>query len=229
MSSKLILHSHPELKGCHALFSPSQCSWTRYDEEKILDKIRGQYRTSLGTEIHEYAADEITLFHKKSNTRSISQEIESHIYQKYKDDDHREFGLKLIRHLNYIPKEVYETVKHYINDAIAYKMDVEWPLVYCDYVFGTADSIIFDEKEKLLRIHDLKTGSHEANMEQLEIYAALFCLEYAIKPSEIRMELRLYQLDGIVIHEPTVADILPHIDSILTIDKIANSVERESR
>ena len=39
-------------------------------------------------------------------------------------------------------------------------------------------------------------------MEQLEVYAALFCLEYQIKPSEIEMELRLYQADDIFNQQP---------------------------
>ena len=227
MSSKSFsFNKHDNLKGTHALFSPSQSAWIRYDEEKIIDKIRSQYRTALGTEIHEYAADEITLAHKKSNVSSIAQEIESYIYEKYKSNS-KAYGLKLIQHLNYIQKEVFEMLKFYINDGIGYKMEVEQPLVYSDNLYGTADSIIF--KDQLLRIHDLKTGSHEAKMEQLETYASLFCLEYDIKPSDIDFELRLYQWDGIIVHKPTVEDLLPIMDSIVTIEKIAYNVEKENK
>ena len=227
MSSKSFsFNKHDDLRGKHALFSPSQSAWIRYDEEKISDRIRSQYRTALGSEIHEYAAEEITLGHKKSNLRAITQEIESYIHLKYKEDAF-DYGMKLIQHLNYIPKEVFDTLKYYVNDAIGYKMLVEQPLQYSDNIFGTADSIIF--KDNLLRIHDLKTGSHEAKMEQLETYAALFCLEYDIKPAEIEYELRLYQWDGVVIHKPTVEDLLPIIDSIVTIEKIAYGVEKENK
>lgn len=225
MSSKgFSFNKHEGLRGTHALFSPSQSAWIRYDEEKIIDKIRSQYRTALGTEIHEYAADEIVLCHKKSNVRSITQEIESYIYEKYKKDA-KEYGLKLIQHISYIQKEVFDMLKFYINDGIGYKMEVEQPLVYSDKIYGTADSIIF--KDNLLRIHDLKTGTHEAKMEQLEIYAALFCLEYDIRPSDIEFELRLYQWDGITVHTPTIEDLLPIIDSIVTTEKIAHSVEEK--
>ena len=232
MNSKVFsFDPHPELKGRHALFSPSQSAWLRYDEEKIIDKVRGQYRTALGTEIHEYASIEIPLFHKKSNVRSITQEIESYIYNKYKEKEAEDYGLKLIQHLNYIPKEVYETVKFYINDGIGYKMTTEQPVKYSDVCFGHMDSVCFDRG--LLRIHDLKTGSHEANMEQLVVYAALFCLEYGpkydFKPNEIDYELRLYQWDGIVIHKPTIEDILPVIDSVVTNNKIASDVEKENK
>lgn len=37
----------------------------------------------------------------------------------------------------------------------------------------------------MLRIHDLKTGISPVHMDQLLIYAALFCLEYKIKPGSI--------------------------------------------
>ncbi len=226
MSSKSFsFHNHDNLRGTHALFSPSQSAWLRYDEEKIIDKIRTQYRTALGTEIHEYAADEIVLSHKKTNVRAITQEIESYIYEKYKKDA-KDYGIKLIQHLGYIPREVYEMLKFYINDGIGYKMTVEQPLVYSDKIYGTADTILF--KDGLLRIHDLKTGSHEAKMEQLETYAALFCLEYDIRPADIEYELRLYQWDGIVTHKPTVENLLPIVDSIITANKIAYNVEKEN-
>ena len=224
-SKSFSFNKHDELRGTHALFSPSQSAWLRYDEEKIIDRIRNQYRTALGTEIHEYAADEITLSHKKNNIRSITQEIESYIFEKYKKDRNK-YGLRLIEHLNYIPKEVFEAVKFYINDGIGYKMTVEQPVVYSDKIYGTMDTVCFNDN--LLRIHDLKTGSHEADMEQLEVYAALFCLEYDFKPSELEFELTLYQWDGKVVHNPTVENLLPIIDAIITTNKIAANVEKEN-
>jgi hypothetical protein len=54
----------------------------------------------------------------------------------------------------------------------------------------------------LLRIHDLKTGVTPAKMPQLEIYAGLFCLEYSVNPLDIDIELRIYQNDEIIVHEP---------------------------
>lgn len=114
----------------------------------------------------------------------------------------------------------------YVNDAIGYKMIPEQVLYYSDNCFGTADSIIF--RDHLLRIHDLKTGSTPAHMEQLMIYAALFCLEYKYKPADIGMELRIYQNNEITVYEPTVEDILPIMDTIITFDRIINKIkERE--
>ena len=57
-------------------------------------------------------------------------------------------------------------------------------------------------------------------MEQLLIYAALFCLEYKIKPGEIDMELRIYQNDEILYHNPTAEDIVPVMDKIVHLNKI---------
>ena len=97
-------------------------------------------------------------------------------------------------------------------------MSPEVVLYYSDYFFGTADSICF--RNNFLRIHDLKTGAHPAKMEQLEIYAALFCLEYKIKPSEINIELRIYQNDEILVHNPTAEDIVPIMDKIVHLNNI---------
>ena len=231
MNSKFTFKNHDDLKGQHALFSPSQSAWIRYDEEKIADRVRTQYRAPLGTEIHEFAAIQIILKHKISNIRLLSHEIENYIYTKYSiasDGALIDYGMKLVENVGYLPTEVFDTVKYYINDGIGYKMITEQPLVYSDHIFGTADTIIFDEKKKFLRIHDLKTGSTPAHMEQLLTYASLFCLEYEIRPAEIETELRLYQWDGIVVHTPTVEDLLPIIDRIITTEKIASNIEKEA-
>lgn len=118
-----------------------------------------------------------------------------------------------------------KTLNMYVNDAIGFKMQPEQVLYYSDNCFGTADAIIF--RNNLLRIHDLKTGVTKAHMEQLEIYAALFCLEYDKKPGEIDMELRIYQNNEIVIHHPTADDILPIMDKIITFDKIIDKLKME--
>lgn len=118
-----------------------------------------------------------------------------------------------------------KTLNMYVNDAIGFKMKPEQVLYYSDNCFGTADAIIF--RNNLLRIHDLKTGVTRAHMEQLEIYAALFCLEYNKKPSDIDMELRIYQNNEIIVHNPTVEYILPIMDKIITFDKIIDKMKIE--
>lgn len=111
-----------------------------------------------------------------------------------------------------------KTLYAYVNDAIGFKMSTEVVLYYSDYFFGTADSICF--RNNFLRIHDLKTGMHEASMEQLEIYAALFCLEYRIKPNELDgCELRLYQSDEVICHVPDPKDILAIMNKIVQLNK----------
>ena len=117
-----------------------------------------------------------------------------------------------------------KTIYSYVNDAIGFNMSTEVVLFYSERFFGTADAICF--RNNFLRIHDLKTGRRPVHMEQLEIYAALFCLEYKIKPSDIHMELRIYQNDEILIHEPTAEDIVPIIDKIVHVDKMLEKIER---
>ena len=121
-----------------------------------------------------------------------------------------------------LPKN-HQTLNMYVNDGIGYKMTTEQILYFSENCFGTADSISFEKD--FLRIHDLKTGVTPAHIEQLEIYAALFCLEYSIKPGEIGMELRLYQNDDKIIFEPTAEDILPIMDKIITSDRIISQIK----
>lgn len=117
------------------------------------------------------------------------------------------------------------TFNMYVNDAIGFKMKPEQVLYYSENCFGTADAISF--RKKFLRIHDLKTGVTPAHMEQLEIYAALFCLEYDVNPSEIEMELRIYQSNDIKIFNPGTSDIVPIMDEIITKNKIITELRSE--
>lgn len=118
-----------------------------------------------------------------------------------------------------------KTLNSYVNDAIGFKMEPEQVLYYSENCFGTADAIVF--RNNMLRIHDLKTGVNKANMTQLEIYAALFCLEYNKRPGDIDIELRIYQNDEIIIHNPTAEDILPIMDKIITFDKLIDKIKSE--
>ena len=118
-----------------------------------------------------------------------------------------------------------KTLYAYVNDAIGFKMSTEVVLYYSNRFFGTADAISF--RNGMLRIHDLKTGKIPAHMEQLEIYAALFCLEYKVKPGDIEMELRIYQNDEILYHNPTAEDILPIMDKIVHLNKILEKMDNE--
>lgn len=118
-----------------------------------------------------------------------------------------------------------KTLYAYVNDAIGFKMSTEVVLFYSERFFGTADSIAF--RDNFLRIHDLKTGKIPADMEQLEIYAALFCLEYKVKPEDIGMELRLYQNDEVMYHNPTPEDIHQIMDKIVHLDQVIQKLEED--
>lgn len=121
-----------------------------------------------------------------------------------------------------------KTICAYVNDAIGYKMNTEVVLYYSDYFFGTADAISF--RNNFLRIHDLKTGKSgkiESHMEQLMVYAALFCLEYKVKPGEIEIELRVYKNDEVFRHTPTADEISPIMDKIVHLNKVLESVDEK--
>ena len=178
---------HSNLEGLHAIFSPSQSSWLRYDDDKALEVYSSKQAAQIGSRIHAWAKETIDL------------------------------GIKQPRS----PKTIYA----YVNDAIGFKMSTEVVLFYSERFFGTADSISF--KNGFLRIHDLKTGKIPADMEQLRIYAALFCLEYKVKPTDIKMELRIYQNDEVLYDTPEPEDILFIMDKIIHLDKLLQQASSE--
>ena len=110
-----------------------------------------------------------------------------------------------------------QALSTYVNDGIGYKMDVEVPLYYSPNCFGHADTISF--RRNKLRIHDLKTGVTKVKFTQLEVYAALFCLEYGYSPFEIEIELRIYQRDEIMVHEPAPEAIETIMETIVEFDQ----------
>lgn len=150
-----------------------------------------------------------------------------------------ELAAKLIK-LGVKLQKVKKTLNLYVNDAIGYKMEPEQVLYYSDNAFGTADAIAFRKDPKtgrnFLRIHDLKTGTIPAHMEQLMIYASYFCLEYGYKPRDIDIELRIYQNDQVLIHNAfdefkegiTGYDMIEAIiKKIIAYDKIIDELKSE--
>lgn len=119
-----------------------------------------------------------------------------------------------------------KTLNRYVNDAIGFRMSPEQRLYYSDNCFGTADAVAF--RNMILRIHDLKTGLHETKITQLEIYAALFCLEYDFKPFEIGIELRIYQNDEVREYDAD-PDVIFHImEKIKSFDKRITAMREEA-
>ena len=120
-----------------------------------------------------------------------------------------------------------QSLSTYVNDAIGYKMVCEQPLYYSDNCFGTADTISF--RRNKLRIHDLKTGILATSFHQLEVYAALFCLEYSIDPLSIDIELRIYQRDEIRVDEPFGETIMDIMDTIVRFDQRVEEMKASDR
>ena len=181
-------YRHMNLEGLHAPFSPSQSSWLRYDDDKVMEVYINKKAAELGTRLHQWAKDTIDLGIKQPRSK--------------------------------------KTIYAYVNDAIGFKMSTEVVLFYSERFYGTADAISF--RNNVLRIHDLKTGKNPVKMEQLIIYAALFCLEYRVRPGDIDIELRIYQNDEILYHTPTAEEILPIMDKIVHFDKLLEKFEEEA-
>ena len=178
---------HSNLEGLHAPFSPSQSSWLRYDDDKIIEVYQNKKAAEMGTRLHAWAAETIKLGIKQPKSK--------------------------------------KTIYAYVNDAIGFKMDTEVVLFYSERFFGTADTISF--RNNFLRIHDLKTGKTKVHIEQLMIYAALFCLEYKVKPKDIDVELRIYQNDEIIYDNPEPEKIEFIMNKIVHMDKVLARLEYE--
>jgi hypothetical protein len=118
-----------------------------------------------------------------------------------------------------------ETLNQYVNDCIGFRLTPEQTLFYSPNCFGKADAIGF--RKGLLRIFDLKTGVTECKFEQLLVYAALFCLEYEVKPIDIKIELRIYQNDEVRIEEADPLEIHSIMDKIEYFDRRLTEVMEE--
>lgn len=146
------------------------------------------------------------------------KEVYNNLLAKRRGTELHEFAATAIK-LGVKVSKSKKTLNRYINDAIGFNMEPEVVLQHSDSCFGTADAICF--RDNKLRIHDLKTGHIPAHMEQLYIYAAMFCSEYKYSPFDIDIELRIYQNDEIVVCEPDPNDILDimhkmdHFDEVL--------------
>lgn len=119
-----------------------------------------------------------------------------------------------------------KTLNLYVNDAIGFGMKPEQQLYFSPHCFGTADAISF--KKNFLRIHDLKTGETKASLKQLEVYAALFCLDYEKNPKELDgIELRIYQNDDYIVGLPKASIILQHIETIRRFNELIEECEED--
>ena len=135
-----------------------------------------------------------------------------------------ELANKLIKMGIKLPKTK-QTLNMYVNDAIGFKMQTEQVLFYSVNCFGTADAVSF--KKNQLRIHDYKSGVTPASMTQLEVYAALFCLEYKYNPNDIDIELRMYQNDEVEIVYPLKENILYIMNKIVDFDNYIEKLKLE--
>lgn len=185
----------------------------KFYDHKSLEGLHAPFTASQSSWLR-YDDDKIIEFYKNKKAAEIGTRLHAWAAETIK------LGLKQ-------PKSK-RTICTYVNDAIGFNMETEVVLFYSDRFFGTADAICF--RNGILRIHDLKTGKIgkiESHMEQLEVYTALFCLEYKVKPEDIKIELRVYKNDEVVVWNPTAEDIVPIMDKIVHLDKLLEKIDRE--
>src|SRR3954466_3750906 len=135
-----------------------------------------------------------------------------------------ELACNLIRLGERLPEST-RTLNQYVNDCIGFRLSPEQILMYSPLCFGQADAIGF--RQGWLRIFDLKTGVTPCKFDQLLIYAALFCLEYNIKPMDIKIELRIYQNDEVRVVQADPLDIMSIMDMIILFDSLITDLSYE--
>ena len=207
---------HSELEGKHAILSASSWRWINDDPESLVKRLCSQYLSPIGTILHDIARKHIKHRIKlnKYDKKNVMLELVEQGVPVY-----------VIDTINF--DSMYENLMRYVNDCVAFKMTPEVVLQYTNNFFGTADAIKYDEESRFLRIHDFKSGTTPAHIEQLMIYVALFCLEYAIKPTSIQCELRIYQGPEPLIYEPTTEEIAQIIETIITFDNFMTKLREE--
>lgn len=105
-------------------------------------------------------------------------------------------------------------------------MQPEVVLFYSPNAFGTADAISY--RYRILRISDLKSGVTRTSEHQLEVYAALFCLEYGIDPFSMKdIELRIYQDGKVRLYFGDPSFIKGIMDKMVLFDEILNRLREE--
>lgn len=203
-------NKHSELIDKHAFLGASRYSWLNKDSDQLLTMYSRQYIQSIGTALHDIARKHIK--HRFKLTKNSKKEVLLSVIEDYHIP-----GYVIDRAIDY--DFVFNNLLTYVNDAIGYRMVPEQILYYSKDCFGTTDAITpLDAtfKSRTLRIHDLKTGTTPAHIEQLLIYAALFFLEYNTKPGDLDVELRIYQGCEVLCHKAEADDILPVMDRIVT-------------
>jgi len=189
-------NSHSELSGKHAFLSPSSSAWLRYDETQVQARLQSWKAAKRGTDIHNHAHESIRLG----------------IYLAFPTEEEQAQGRG-----NPI------ALAAYVAHGIDWGMSCEVPLFYSENCFGHADTMSFDTVT--LRISDLKTGITASKMEQLKIYAAIFCLEYGVDPYGINIELRIYQREEIHDYVPSPEEIVQIMTTIVERDQYIESLK----
>ena len=214
----------------HAPFSPSQPAWLGYSDEQLIEAYKTKFRAQNGTEIHEWSSHQIILGNKPSGMREVERGVKTHLYEKYMSPVSKvycpEYGSLLLDHLRYMPAEAYISTKLFICDCIGFRMGSEEKVSLSSMINGTADAIQFYPKDKLLRVSDLKTGARPAKMDQLYIYAAIYCHENRINPLNITTETRIYQNGEIHMEQPESGVINDILQNILHKDAVLDRFER---
>jgi hypothetical protein len=175
--------------------------------------LKGDHAFLSPSYYHWINYDENKLRYRFKSVRAALEGVEDHRYAA-EAIELREFQM-----------DENSTLGMYINDCIHDRMEPELVLYYSDNCFGTADALSF--RHRLLRIYDLKTGVTRTSEHQLEVYAALFCLEYSIDPFDIEIELRIYQNEECRIYTADPGTIAFIMDKIVDFDVRLNELRME--
>lgn len=197
-------NDHKEYEGKHAFMGGSNYHWLNYDSQAFENRYYSRYSQDIGTTLHQLAHECIV--------------------NRIKINKHDIHLIEMAMNKAFIPKDAYDpnlilmNLIPFVNDAIGFHMSSEVLLFVNQFCFGTADAIGYNEIERTLRVHDYKSGSTPAKIEQCYIYIAMFCIEYKVDPRKLKLiEARIYQNCECLIDNPS-ADVILDIMSVIEKD-----------
>lgn len=159
--------------------------------------------------------DDQKLFARMNSLRAAQRGTDLHL-----------FAQEAIRLGVRLDPEKHFALATYVDDALELNMACEVPLFFSHNCFGHADALAY--RPPVLYTSDLKNGITPTKFTQLEIYNALFCLEYEIGPYETTFINRIYQGEEVREDIPPPDRIAEIMDRIVELDARIERLREEA-
>lgn len=207
---------HLELQGSHAFLSPSNNSWTNYDEEKLIQRYLNMKAVERGTRLHKYACDAILLNRQQPrNKDTVNLYINDAIGYKLNPEQPLFYSLNCFGTADAID---YRKNILRIHDLKTGEIEASMKQLY---IYAALFCLNYQNK-----VRELRKKGHSDN----EIAHKL-----DLKVSELHFEpermddivLRIYQFNEVKEEHPNPMDIRNFMEIIVADDRVLNRLDAE--